>query len=698
MATTTNGRRESSTNATRRVLIEEEDYGDYMPKYTGVQDPIAANMWIDKMEQFFDIIECADGDKLVYAVSMLRSGAKTWWDKIKDTSGLTKMTWSRFKEVFKEEFSPLRMEMELVEKYATIKQGRNESVREISAADFSKSTVAIMHNPEGLEWPTQVDIPENDEREETPQQTETDEHENAHIPAPMAKEIKEMISQEIAKAQAAALSHLKEYFGNIISQTIQEELIANFAGRVKEVMYSDFSACDPSSYSRESNPFLRHRWIQDVEGTFDTSKCPDNLRVKFTANLLHGRAKEWWNYTLAAKGPDVARNLSWNEFKELFLQKARFLPKYINDQKMLMEHYVDMLRMEIREFISAKDWKNMDELMNAALEQEQETKKHERSPPKRRIEQGGSSSKKFMSNETYPRFRGKGYPQCANCGKFHPGECRAGSRTCFSCGEHGHISRECPKPAQICKKCYQPNHTAESCPNTRPPPPPRQQEPRKNMNRREAPPVLKPPGAPSFAGVQRSQRPPGRVYEMMTAEDTKKAHDVVTVEIDNEKFLIDLIPMLMGEIDVVISMDWLSKYDAIISCQNKLIRIRTPNGGETFIYGERKKTSLAICTYARAKRHLARGCQAYLAHIIDTQKSTPCLDNIPVVREFPDVFPEELPGIPPERQVEFRIDLIPRSNPIAKTPYRLAPYEMQELMKQLQELLDKGFIRPCSSP
>ncbi|GKA89283.1 hypothetical protein Tco_0811095 [Tanacetum coccineum] len=225
-------------------------------------------------------------------------------------------------------------------------------------------------NPEGVEWPTQVDIPENDEQEETPEQTETDEHENVHIPAAMAKEIKEMISQEITKVQAATLSHLKEYFGITISQTIKEELIANFAGRVKEVTYSDFSACDPPSYSGESNPFLCHRWIQDVEGTFDTSKCPDNLRVKFTANLLRGHAKEWWNYTLATKGPDFTLNMSWNEFKELFLQKARFLPEYVNDQKLLMNHYADMLKNEIREFISAKDWKNMDELMNAALEQE----------------------------------------------------------------------------------------------------------------------------------------------------------------------------------------------------------------------------------------------------------------------------------------------------------------------------------------
>nr|GEV91658.1 zinc finger, CCHC-type, retrotransposon Gag domain protein [Tanacetum cinerariifolium] len=158
-----------------------------------------------------------------------------------------------------------------------------------------------------------------------------------------------------------------------------------------------------------------------------------HLRVKFTANLLHGRAKEWWNYTLAAKGPNVARNMSWNEFKDLFLQKffpyaklkniqrdflnthqatqqpvqyfsmtfldrARFLPEYVNDQKLLMNHYVDMLKKEIREFVSAKDRKNMDELMNAALKREQETKKRKRSLPKRRIEQCGSSSKKFKSN------------------------------------------------------------------------------------------------------------------------------------------------------------------------------------------------------------------------------------------------------------------------------------------------------------
>nr|GEV78435.1 putative reverse transcriptase domain-containing protein [Tanacetum cinerariifolium] len=74
------------------------------------------------------------------------------------------------------------------------------------------------------------------------------------------------------------------------------------------------------------------------------------------------------------------------------------------------------------------------------------------------------------------------------------------------------------------------------------------------------------------------------------------------------------------------------------------------------------------------------------------------LDDILVVREFPDVFPKELPSLPPVRQVEFQIDLIPRAAPVARAPYRLAPSEMQELSNQLQELADRGFISPCTSP
>ncbi|GJV73895.1 hypothetical protein Tco_1493890 [Tanacetum coccineum] len=83
---------------------------------------------------------------------------------------------------------------------------------------------------------------------------------------------------------------------------------------------------------------------------------------------------------------------------------------------------------------------------------------------------------------------------------------------------------------------------------------------------------------------------------------------------------------------------------------------------------------------------------------MDKKSDEKRLEDIPVVKEFPKVFPEDLPGLPPVRQVEFQIDLILGAAPVARAPYRLAPSEMQELSNQLQELADRCFIRPSTSP
>jgi hypothetical protein len=99
-----------------------------------------------------------------------------------------------------------------------------------------------------------------------------------------------------------------------------------------------------------------------------------------------------------------------------------------------------------------------------------------------------------------------------------------------------------------------------------------------------------------------------------------------------------------------------------------------------------------------AGKMLNRGCQAYLAHVVDTSTRTVGIEDIPVVSEFFDVFPEDLPGLPPVREIDFTIDLLPGTTPISQAPYRMAPAELKELKIQLQELVDKGFIRPSMSP
>nr|GEV63859.1 putative reverse transcriptase domain-containing protein [Tanacetum cinerariifolium] len=165
----------------------------------------------------------------------------------------------------------------------------------------------------------------------------------------------------------------------------------------------------------------------------------------------------------------------------------------------------------------------------------------------------------------------------------------------------------------------------------------------------------------------------------------------------NQPFEIDLMPIKLGSFDLVIGMDWLSKYHAKILCDEKVVHI--PINGETLIIrGDRSKTRLNLISYIKTERYISRGCQVFMIRVMEKKLDEKILEDIPVVKEFLDIFPEDLPGLPPVRQVEFQIDLIPGAALVARTPYRLAPSEMQELSNHLQELTDRGFIRSSTSP
>ena len=94
----------------------------------------------------------------------------------------------------------------------------------------------------------------------------------------------------------------------------------------------------------------------------------------------------------------------------------------------------------------------------------------------------------------------------------------------------------------------------------------------------------------------------------------------------------------------------------------------------------------------QARRFLRKGCKAFLALVLDSKMGQVNLENISVLKEFPDVFHEELPGLPPEREVDMSIEIIQGTTPISGVPYHMAPTELKELKTQLQELLNKGFV------
>ncbi|XP_076902918.1 uncharacterized protein LOC143557825 [Bidens hawaiensis] len=160
---------------------------------------------------------------------------------------------------------------------------------------------------------------------------------------------------------------------------------------------------------------------------------------------------------------------------------------------------------------------------------------------------------------------------------------------------------------------------------------------------------------------------------------------------------VQLLHMELAGFDVILGMDWLSANQARIICDEKAINILIPNKKVICIAGDKEYGRIGIISKIKASHCLGKGCLAFLAYV--TKEPEPKkMEEVLIVSEFKNVFPDELPGIPPDREVGFRIDLVPGTASIAKSSYRLAPTEMKELKRQLDELLEKGFIRPSSSP
>jgi hypothetical protein len=150
----------------------------------------------------------------------------------------------------------------------------------------------------------------------------------------------------------------------------------------------------------------------------------------------------------------------------------------------------------------------------------------------------------------------------------------------------------------------------------------------------------------------------------------------VPIKLGSIKVRTTLLIMGLESVDIILGTDWLSRHHVLIDVVARFIEIHSPISGEITLYLPSQGCNLS-CAFA----------------LIESP-----VERIPVVCEYPDVFPDELPGMPPDRDIEFAVELQPGTAPISNRPYRMPPTELAELKKQLQELLDKGFIRPSTSP
>ncbi|KAL0539843.1 hypothetical protein IC582_024064 [Cucumis melo] len=170
------------------------------------------------------------------------------------------------------------------------------------------------------------------------------------------------------------------------------------------------------------------------------------------------------------------------------------------------------------------------------------------------------------------------------------------------------------------------------------------------------------------------------------------------IEIAGHVIEVTLLVLDMLDFDVILGMDWLAANHASIDCSRKEVTFNPPSRASFKFKGEGSRSLPQVISAIRASKLLSQGTWAILASVVDTREADVSLSSEPVVKDYPDVFPEELPGLPPHREVEFAIELEPGMVSISRAPYRMAPAELKELKVQLQELLDKGFIRPSVSP
>ncbi|GKD73140.1 putative reverse transcriptase domain-containing protein [Tanacetum coccineum] len=373
---------------------------------------------------------------------------------------------------------------------------------------------------------------------------------------------------------------------------------------------------------------------------------------------------ELWNHAMFEAGHAA--------YIDRFHELARLVPYLVTPESRKIKRYVYGLALQIRGMMAATEPKTIQKVVqiSGALADEavrngsiKKVKKRGNVGEPSKDKNGRDDNKRTRTGNTFAttanpvgRENTGAWPKCTTCNSYHVpgGPCR----TCFNCNCPGHLAKNCrgvPRnvnpvnarnPAvRACYECGSTDHASFVSTTFI-----------------------------SLLGIEPSEL--GFRYEIEIASgqlvEINKVIKGCKLEIEGHVFDIDLIPFGHGSFDVIIGMDWLSNHKAEIIFHEKVVRIPLTDGKVLRVVGERPEEKARLLMSAKAS---------------DKKQ-----EEIIVVRDFPKVFSDDLSGLPPIWEIEFRIEFIPRATPVAKSPYRLAPSEMEELSGQLKELQDKDDI------
>nr|ABA98151.1 retrotransposon protein, putative, Ty3-gypsy subclass [Oryza sativa Japonica Group] len=516
---------------------------------------------------------------------------------------------------------------------------------------------------------------------------------------------------------------------------------------------ADFLRVRPPTFSSTTNPVEAGDWLHAVEKKLDLIQCTEQEKVYFASHQLHGPAAEWWDHF--RQGRAEGEPITWQEFMAAFkkthiptgvvaLKKrefralnqgsrsvteylhdfnrlARYAPEDVRTDEERQEKFLEGLNDELSYALMSTDFRDFQQLVDKAIRQEDKYNRMEQKkrraaqfkaqqgsnqrprlvtgPQAPSYPQGGSSSvirpqRQFYNNNIGNRGndnRNMVARPTATLAQNQPVRKEQGSKpgVCFNCGDPGHYADKCPKPRRV-KNAPASNNSSVPAPKAR-------------VNHvaaaeaQNAPdvvlgtfPVNSIPASMLFdSGATHSflsksfasnhgmevislgrpllVNPPGN--QVSSTQYCPSA----TIEIEKVPFPSSLILLESKDLDIILGMDWLSRHRGVIDCANRKVTLTSSNGETVSFFVSSPKYHGVILNQV-------------------------ALQEIPIVQDYPDVFPEDLPGMPPKRDIEFRIDLVPGTNPIHKRPYRMAANELAEVKRQVDDLLQKGYIRPSTSP
>eukprot|EP00253_Pinus_taeda_P029084 PITA_29084 len=525
----------------------------------------------------------------------------------------------------------------------------------------------------------------------------------------------------------------------------QERILKSLSERQNQVPVNP--SMEQQRMSEEQNHPMPPEGSEEQEDRSDNLYEYDhNLKAILAIFQLQGKATLWWEEVKIVKGV-TEQTVTWDNFQKYFKErylterfydeKARefhdlrlwqqtmdefitrftsllhYVP-YIREEKAKVQRFVSSLPPYMRERIEFDNPKSMDEVIRKArICYQQRKQKGETTGNKWNQKRGfkpmGNSKGNHNSGSSEPQARldneGTTRPpvQCWGCGgphyiKNYPQ--RKGTEQLSQIHEAstvGEIGRSIPRinaALEDRQAEYQPTMV----------------EFEGNISNLTVSVLIDPGATLSYVSpkiVERCKLQSTKFKNPWLVQLATGAKRRVVAKIKDCSFTIagqtvtaDLNVLPLGSYDILIGMDWLEKHWSLVDCKTKIIYFRDPLGNKQEMQGIKRPVQVRPITANQLVKCVRKGCQIYAVQVgyADSKNKTAILNNIPVIQEFTDVFPEEIPGLPPKRNIDFTIELVPGVAPVSRAPYRMSLPELTELKMQLQELLDKNYIRPSVSP